>query len=107
MKPEESMKGLKLFTILVLAMCMALSGCVVLESSAITGRTGSGKNVTTSASDFGILGLSLPMGLTSTANSQLVAECQGGKLTNVQTELSMRNFILAQVYDVSVSGVCE
>jgi hypothetical protein len=63
--------------------------------------------VTTAASDFGILGLSLPAGLTRTANLQLVMECQGGKVTNVQTELSMRNFLLAQVYDVAVSGECE
>ena len=71
------MKGLKLFTMPLLAICMALSGCVVLESTAMTGRSGSGKNVTTSASDFGILGLSLPSGLTSAANSQLVGAVSG------------------------------
>jgi hypothetical protein len=101
------MKVLKLLTIPLLAIVMGLSGCVMIESSAITGGSGSGKSVTTSASDFGILYLTLPDGLTSKANSQLAGQCQSAKLTNVQTELSMRNFILAQVYDVTVSGQCE
>jgi hypothetical protein len=101
------MKGLTLLAMPLLAICMALSGCVFIESSAITGRSGHGKSVTTSASDYGILGLTIPSGLTGTANSQLAAQCQSGNLTNVQTELSMRNFIVVQLYDVTATASCE
>ncbi len=101
------MKSRTLIAISLSVISMALSGCVLIESSSITGRPGAGKTVSTSASDFGILGLTLPNALTTTANSQLATQCQNGKLSNVQTELSMRNFIVAQLYDVSVSGVCE
>ena len=100
------MKGLTLLAMPLLAMCMTLSGCVFIESSAITGRSGNGKSVTTSASDYGILGLTIPSGLTGAANSQLAAQCPGN-LTNVQTELSVRNFIVVQLYDVTATAVCE
>jgi len=102
---------MKRLTVLVaiplLVMCLALSGCVVIESSAISERSGPGQSVSTSASDYGILALTVPYGLTGTANSQLMAQCQSGKVSNVQTELSMRNFIVAQLYSVSATGVCQ
>jgi len=91
----------------LLVVCMALSGCVVIESSAISERAGGGQTVSTSASDYGVLALSAPYGLTNTANSKLLAQCQSGKTSNVQTELSMRNYILVQVYDVSATGQCQ
>ncbi len=102
---------MKRLTVLVaaplLVICLVLSGCVVLESSAISERSGGGRSVSTSASDYGILALTTPYGLTGTANSQLMAQCQSGKVSNVQTELSMRNFILVQLYSISATGVCQ
>src|SRR5271166_5850526 len=90
----------------LLALSVTLSGCIVIESSAISERTSAGSQpVSTSVSDYGVLALSVPNGLTQQANSQLASQCQSGKITNVQTELSMRNFIVVQLYNISVSGV--
>jgi len=83
-----------------------LSGCVVIESSAISGRKQGGQAVSASSGDYGILRLTAPHGLTTTVNSQLVSQCPSGMLTNVRTELSMREFLLVQWYDVSASAVC-
>ena len=102
---------MKRLTVLVamplLIICMALSGCVMIESSTISERSGGGSSVSTSASDYGILALTVPYGLTGTANSQLMAQCQSGRVSNVQTELSMRNFIVVQLYSISATGVCQ
>jgi hypothetical protein len=87
-------------------MCVALSGCVVLSSSAISDRSGGGQSVTAKAGDYGILHLTSPDNLTETASSQLVSKCQG-KLTNVQTELTMREWVVVQWYIVSASAVCQ
>jgi hypothetical protein len=87
-------------------MCVALSGCVMLRSSAISDRSGGGQSVTAEAGDYGILHLTSPNNLTETASSQLVSKCQG-KLTDVQTELTMREWIIIQWYVVSATAVCQ
>jgi len=88
-------------------MCVALSACVVLKSSAISDRSGGGgQSVTAEAGDYGILHLTSPDNLTQTASSQLVSKCQG-KLTNVQTELTMREWVIIQWYVVSATAVCQ
>jgi hypothetical protein len=90
---------------MVLGLCIMLSGCVWLRSSAIADRSGSGQTVRVSTGDYGILHLTTPDGITEAANSQLVSQCQG-KLTNQQTELAMREFILIQWYTVNSTAVC-
>jgi len=87
-------------------MCVVLSGCVTLKSSAISERSGGGQSATTEAGDYGILHLTSPDDLTQTASSQLVSKCQG-KLTDVQTELTMREWIIIQWYVVSATAVCQ
>ena len=87
-------------------MCVVLSGCVALRSSAISDRSGGGQSATAEADDYGILHLTSPDNLTETASSQLLSKCPG-KLTNVQTELTMREWILIQWYVVSATAVCQ
>jgi len=102
------MRLLKYLPLLALTTaCIGLAGCIMIQSSSISGSAGPGTAVTGQANDMGILHLSVPQNLTQTANSQLLSGCASGKVTDVQTELSMRDFILVQMYKVSASGVCQ
>ena len=92
--------------VIALGMSVMISGCVVLQSSAISDRSGGGQSATAEVGDYGILHLTSPDNLTETASSQLVSKCQG-KLTNVQTELTMREWVLVQWYTVSATAVCQ
>jgi hypothetical protein len=100
-------KSSALFVLSMLAMCLTTSGCVVIESSAISDRTATGQVVNASVSDFGILRLTVPQNLTGAANSQLVTACPSGKLSNVQTELSMRDFLIVQLYRITADATCQ
>jgi hypothetical protein len=99
----------RILTTVALSSCLALSGCIMLSSSSISDsdRGQAGNTVTASATDWGILRLTAPQGLTGIANQQLASGCQGGKFTDVQTELSMRDFILAQMYQVNAVAYCR
>lgn len=78
-----------------------LSACVLIHSDSISESAGGGSEVTTAYSDYGLLHLSAPMNLTSEANAALVKQCQSGMLSDVQTELSMRDwFLIVQEYTV-------
>ena len=92
----------------LLAACLGFSGCIALQSSSISDRSGSGSGQTVSlfSSDYGILHLTEPEGLTEATNSKLVGQCQAGRVTSVVTELSMREWIMIQWYTVSASGTC-
>jgi hypothetical protein len=49
-----------------------------------------------------------PSDLTSSANAALVKQCQSGMLSNVQTELSVRDwFLIVQYYTVDATAVCK
>ena len=92
---------------MVLGLCVMLSGCVWLRSSSIGNRAGSGgQTVRVSTGDYGILHLTTPDGITEAANSQLVSQCQG-KLSNPQTSLYMREWVLIQWYTVDAVAVCQ
>jgi outer membrane protein OmpA-like peptidoglycan-associated protein len=81
-------------------------GCVAIKSSVISERSTGGQAVSASSDDYGFLRLTAPYGLTTKVNSQLVSQCPNGELTNVQTELSMREFILVQLYSLSAAALC-
>jgi hypothetical protein len=49
----------------------------------------------TSTSELGFVELIAPDGLTHNANQQLASQCPGGKFTDVQNELSVRDFFFA------------
>jgi outer membrane protein OmpA-like peptidoglycan-associated protein len=87
---------------------VSLSACVFIRSSTIGQSTGSGAPVSAVDSDYGILRLTKPQGLTSTANADLVKQCQSGLLTDVQTQLSMRDwFLVVQYYTVMANAICK
>jgi outer membrane protein OmpA-like peptidoglycan-associated protein len=86
----------------------SLSACVFIHSSTIGGTSGSGSPVSAVDSGYGILRLSKPQGLTSAANADLLKQCQSGLLTDVQTQLSMRDwFLIVQYYTVAANAVCK
>jgi outer membrane protein OmpA-like peptidoglycan-associated protein len=86
----------------------SLSACVFIHSSTIGATSGSGSPVSAVDSGYGILRLSKPQGLTSAANADLLKQCQSGLLTDVQTQLSMRDwFLIVQYYTVAANAVCK
>lgn len=87
---------------------ISLSACVMIHSSRIGETSGSGSPVSAVDSGYGILRLSKPEGLTSAANADLLKQCQSGLLTDVQTQLSMRDWLLVvQYYTVAANAVCK
>ena len=93
--------------VMALGLCAMFSGCVWVRSSSIGDRSGGGQTVHVYTGDYGILHLTTPDGITEAANSQLVSQCQGGKVTNAQTEMAMREWILIQWYTVNAVAVCQ
>jgi outer membrane protein OmpA-like peptidoglycan-associated protein len=89
-----------------LLFCVTVSGCIILQSSTISDRTGSGPRVAGKESSFGILHLTVPQGLTQFANDDLVRQCPSGILTNVTTELKFREWFIFQYYSVWASAEC-
>jgi hypothetical protein len=88
--------------------CFGIGGCFYVNSSTVsTSPAKGGTPISASASDWGVLYLSAPQGLTSTANSQLMNSCQSGRVSNVSTELDLRDFFVAQQYTVSAYGNCQ
>jgi hypothetical protein len=99
---------LRLFRTLGLGVCLLLPACVLIHSGSISESTGSGTAVKAEHSDYGILHLTAPSGLTSGANAALASQCQSGMLTDVQTELSMRDWLaIVQYYTVTATGICK
>ena len=90
----------------LLAASLVISGCIVLQSSSISGRSSGNQTVSVWSSDYGILHLTEPEGLTEATNSKLVGQCQAGRVTSVVTELSMREWIIIQWYTVSANAIC-
>jgi hypothetical protein len=89
------------------AASLAASGCIFIHSSSISDSLGRGSAVSAQAADVGYLRIIPPHDLTKTAASQLANQCQSGKLSDVQTELSVRDvFFIVQMYNVDASGVC-
>ena len=89
------------------AAALALSGCVYLRSSSISDSSGKGNPVGAQASDTGYLTLIGPGNVTKTAADSLISQCSSGKITDVQSELSVRDFLgIVQVYQATANGVC-
>jgi hypothetical protein len=96
------------FHMFVFGVCFLLSACVLIHSSSISASNGSGTAVNAEVSDYGILYLTAPATLTSDANAALIKQCQSGVLSGVQTELSMRDWLLiVQYYTVTATAVCK
>jgi hypothetical protein len=91
----------------MLAGCAQTCGCVFIQTSTISDKGGPGNPISASASDLGYLHLIAPQGLTQTALANLLANCATGRVSGVTTELTMRDFLIVQSYNVSVSGTCS
>jgi hypothetical protein len=93
---------------LTVVACLSLSACVLIHSGSISESVGGGTQVKTEYSDYGLLHLTAPANLTSNANAALASQCQSGMLSDVQTELSMRDwFAIVQYYTVTTAAVCK
>src|SRR5579863_3255476 len=100
--------GVWLLRTLAVGVLLSLSACVLIHSSAISESAGGGSAVNAEYSDYGILHLSAPTNLTSDANAALAKTCQSGMLSDVQTEMSMRDwFLIVQYYTVTATAVCK
>ncbi len=89
------------------AAALSLSGCIFMRSSSISDAAGKGNPISAQASDMGYLTLIAPGDVTRMAADQLVNQCASGKVTNVQTELTVRDFLgIVQQYESSAKGVC-
>ncbi len=87
---------------------LSLSACVFIHSSTIGETTGSGTPLSATYNGYGILRLTKPQGLTSDVNAELVKQCQSGLVTDVQTQLSMRDwFLLVQYYTLEANAICK
>jgi len=102
------MRRLQHFLIVPLAAAaLSLGGCVFMKSSSISDSAGKGNAISAQASDMGYLLLIAPDNVTQTASDQLVGQCGSGKVTDVQTELSVRDFFgIVQLYQSNANGVC-
>jgi hypothetical protein len=97
-----------IFRSMALGLCLSLSACVLINSGSISESSGGGTAVRAEYSDYGLLHLTAPANLTSGANGALAAQCQSGMISDVQTELSMRDwFAIVQYYTVTTAGVCK
>jgi hypothetical protein len=93
---------------LAVGLCLSVSACVLVHSSAISESTGGGSPVNAKFSDYGLVYLTAPANLTADANAALAKQCQSGMLSNVQTELSMRDwFGIVQYYTVTATAACK
>jgi len=93
---------------LVVAVSLTLSACVMIHSGSISESAGGGSPVAAAYSDYGFLHLTAPATLTAGANKVLASQCQSGMLSDVQTELAMRDwFAIVQYYTVSTAAVCK
>ena len=108
MKSKSVTRGVAPLLCVGAILSFMLTGCILVHSSAISQSTGGGALVSAEDSDYGILRLTKPQSLTSTVNADLLRRCQSDLLTNVQTELSMRDwFLIVQYYTVTASAVCK
>jgi hypothetical protein len=97
----------RLFAAALAVIGLGLCGCFAVVTGTISSTPAKGNTIGASASDWGILHLTVPQGLTSNVNGQLQGQCASGKISNVSTELDVREFFLAQQYTVVASGYCS
>ena len=86
------------------------SGCVSIHSSSVTERLPVENSVTVRVveeGDLGVLHLTSPQDLTNRADVSLLGKCPSGRLVNVRTQLSDRDWLgIVQDYKLRVEGEC-
>jgi len=99
-----------LFPIALLTLILFAGACVSIQSATVTNiAPDSSKPITGSEADYGILHLSKPSvdDLIGSLTTRLHKVCADGKLTNVRTVLSNREFIIFQYYEVQMTANCS
>lgn len=99
---------------LAITTAIALSvfgGCTWINSGSIsesnTAAAGTPIHATVT-SDYGLFHITSPKDLTQKANEALLSQCQSGTMTDVQTQLNVRDFfLLVQVYKMEASAICK
>ena len=87
-----------------------LSGCVSIPSSTISERPPASNATTVRVVEeggLGVLHLSSPKDLTTKADADLLAQCPSGRLVNVRTQLSDRDWVwIVQDYKLRAEADC-
>ncbi len=108
---EECMKKKTLVAVSAAIALSLFGGCTWINSGAISESKTAASGTTihaTVTSDFGLFHLTSPKDLTEKANQALLAQCQSGTMTDVQTQLNVRDFfLLVQVYKMRATAVCK
>lgn len=101
-------------SLLILSGAIGLSlfgGCTWINSGSISesNKINAGTPIhATVTGDYGLLHITSPKDLTQRANNALLSQCQSGTMTDVQTQLSVRDyFLLVQVYKMEASAICK
>jgi outer membrane protein OmpA-like peptidoglycan-associated protein len=104
-------KKLSIIPIASVVFVLATSGCVSLSFSSITGTENGNKGHVIhveKTGDPGFFHLNSPDELTREANQELMALCPTGRVSNVQTLLSQRDYLwVVQTYKDRVTAICE
>ncbi|MDA8060011.1 MAG: hypothetical protein M0Z37_06650 [Nitrospiraceae bacterium] len=89
----------------------AFGGCTWINSGSISesNKASAGTPIyATVTGDYGLFHITSPKNLTQKANEALLSQCQSGTMTDVQTQLNVRDFfLLVQVYKMEASAVCK
>lgn len=87
-----------------------LSGCVSIPSSTISDRPPASNATTVRVVEeggLGVLHLTSPKDLTTRADADLLAQCPSGRLVNVRTQLSDRDWVwIVQDYKLRAEADC-
>jgi hypothetical protein len=101
---KQTMKRLALTAGFLATMSLG-TGCVSHFSHSVSASASTqGTPVESEASGMGILMLTAP---DLDASTELKAKCPSGKLSNVETQATMRNWFVVQAYSVTVKGICN
>ena len=111
--PSDSGKEARVKRLLAISLAggaALLSGCVFIPSSTLSDRPPA-SNATTvrvvEEGELGVLHLSSPKDLTTKADADLLAQCPSGRLVNVRTQLSDRDWIwIVQDYKLRAEADC-
>ena len=101
-------------TFLAISAAISLSvfgGCTWINSGSISesNKATAGTPIhATVTSDYGLFHITSPKDLTQKTNEALMSQCQSGTMTDVQTQLNVRDFfLLVQVYKMEASAICK
>lgn len=103
------MKSLKVLSLMFLGVGLLASGCASMHSHSGGNMQVSGDRIRVEGSTTAILNLfwtNADGAAGAEIAKKLHAECRDGKVTDVESTLSKRDFALFQVYTVTATATC-